>query len=183
MHNISRSEWTSIFEINRCRSCFPKVEIVSESGLTVAPQGIAFDDDYNLIIKTKKGIDFTGFVSISFDKSNGCAALNGEPIKIPLNVHVCGNERLVVKSAREVKLSFEIGKTKDQTIKYDHALVYFKSSNPLCPIVDLALTSDLKGNAISQNAKRSIEFNDNTKSLKILNNAPRSIDYHFYIQA
>jgi len=149
LHNISRSDILSIFDINYCKSCTPKVEIVTAAGLSVAPQGIAFDDKYNLLIKTSKGIDFSGFVQISFNEENGCAELNGKPIRVPLNVNVCGNEKLELKSTRAVKLDFEIGKTKDQKIKYDYALVYFKSSNPLCPIKDLKLTSDRKGNAIS----------------------------------
>jgi len=45
------------------------------------------------------------------------------------------------------------------------------------------LTSDTKGNAISRNARRSIVFDDKNEKIKILNNAPRSRDVYFYIQA
>jgi hypothetical protein len=45
------------------------------------------------------------------------------------------------------------------------------------------LTSDTKGNAISQNAKRSIKLNNVKREVTILNNAPKSIYYHFYIEA
>lgn len=47
----------------------------------------------------------------------------------------------------------------------------------------MKLTSDTKGNALSQNARRSIVFNDRNQKVKILNNAARSIDYSFYVQA
>jgi len=67
-----------------------------------------------LIISTKEGLDFTGAVSITFEKENGCQALNGDPILVPINVQVCGNEKLSEISTKEMIKRFIIGETKDR---------------------------------------------------------------------
>jgi len=70
-----------------------------------------------LIIDTKRGFEFSGFVSIRFSEENGCAKLN-KPIRVPINVIVCGNEKLKVDN-REIDIKFEIGKTKNKDFRYE----------------------------------------------------------------
>jgi hypothetical protein len=73
-------------------------------------KGIYFDQYDNLIVSTKDGLKFSGYLSGKYPDYNGCSKIF-EEIRYPINIDVCGNEVVKVVDTSTLEYDFEIGTT------------------------------------------------------------------------
>ena len=76
---------------------------------------VHFDKDENLIILTKEGMTFKGWLVVSYPKENGCHEEFKE-IRVPIHTIVCGKEEVRHLNKKPLTFNFEIGKTHSKEI-------------------------------------------------------------------
>lgn len=95
---INYNFWNQLLKAARCDVCNKTLTYTlykdnQESDRWAVDSGISLDKHFNFAINTTKGFQGKGYLTAEVpDLPDGCRTMNPKPIRLPIDIEVCGLE-------------------------------------------------------------------------------------------